>query len=107
VTVSDGIWDAFVDLVLTVGVVEECRSRYGSKPAIRLGAREIAHSEAPGCIDIRITRDGWRKIRADYADGPAIVKEPTRTDWLELRFASPEDLAGYRPVLQMLIESNV
>jgi hypothetical protein len=105
-TGSDEIWDAFVDLVLTVGAVEEYRSRYGDKPAIRLGKREIAHSEAPGCIDIRITRTGWRKIRADYADDPAIVKEPIRTDWLELRFAAPEDLAGYRPVLHTLIESN-
>ncbi|MGW6277044.1 hypothetical protein [Kribbella sp. NPDC055071] len=103
---ADEIWDRFVDLVLTVGAVEECRSRYGDKPAIRLGQREIAHSEAPGRIDIRITRAGWRKIRADYADDSAIVKEPTRTDWLELRFATLEDLAGYRPVLHTLIESN-
>ena len=52
----DEIWEAFLAVALPFGEVREQRSRYADKPAAVLGAREIAHSEAPGHIDLRITR---------------------------------------------------
>jgi len=42
--------------LLAVGHASERRSRYADKPALFIGNREIAHSEAPGVIDLRITR---------------------------------------------------
>jgi hypothetical protein len=39
---SPGIWDAFVDAMLAVGHLTEGRSRYGDKPALFAGRREMA-----------------------------------------------------------------
>jgi hypothetical protein len=59
---ADALWEAFVIAMLAVGPVAERRSRYGDKPALFTASREIAHMEAPGVIDLRITRAGWRQV---------------------------------------------
>jgi hypothetical protein len=56
---SGGLWDAAVDVMLAVGHAREGRSRYGDKPALFAGSREIAHLEQDGAIDLRIRRAGW------------------------------------------------
>jgi hypothetical protein len=43
---SEGLWDAFVDAMFATGHVQEGRSRYGHKPALSAGSREIAHLES-------------------------------------------------------------
>jgi hypothetical protein len=60
-TEPGGMWDAFVDAMLSAGRVSEGRSRYGDKPALFAGSREIAHLEPNGVIDLRITRSGWAR----------------------------------------------
>ncbi|MEP6526234.1 MAG: hypothetical protein ABJA86_03645 [Nocardioidaceae bacterium] len=52
---EDPIWQAFVDAMLELGPAEERRSRYADKPALFLLAREVAHCEGPGLIDLRVT----------------------------------------------------
>ena len=56
--VRDALWEAFVVAMLAIGPAVERRSRYGDKPALWTASREIAHLEAPGVIDVRITRAG-------------------------------------------------
>ena len=85
-------WDAFVAAMLAAGPVYERRSRYADKPALFIEGREIAHLEAPGVIDLRITRQGWSQARDDYGDDPAVRHDPSRRDWIELRLRSPADL---------------
>ena len=62
-------WSAVVDVARARGPVEERRSRYTDKAALWLHGREIAHCEAPGVVDLRITARGWRalpdRLRAD------------------------------------------
>ncbi len=57
---DDPVWDAFVDAMLALGATGEGGSRYGDKPALVLDAREIAHREGPGLIDLRLTRTPGR-----------------------------------------------
>jgi hypothetical protein len=52
-------WDYFVAGMLAAGPARERPSGYGNKPALFAGRREIADLEAPGVIDLRITRKGW------------------------------------------------
>jgi hypothetical protein len=89
---DDPRWDAFVTAMLAAGPVHEHRSRYGDKPALFIEGREIAHLEAPGVIDLRITRQGWAQVREDYNDDPAVCHDPSRRDWIELQLQSPADL---------------
>jgi hypothetical protein len=102
---EDG-WDAFVDAVQSMGPATERRSRYGDKPALWLGGREVAHCEAPGVIDLRITRAGWARAREGYAADPAVRRDPARRDWIELRLRSAADLERVRGLLAIAIAAN-
>jgi len=103
---GDLLWDAFVLLMLTAGAVQERDSRYGDKPALVAGHREIAHLEAPGVIDLRITRDGWSRASADFGDDPAVRRDPGRRDWIELHLSSIEDLDRLGPLLRTAMAAN-
>jgi hypothetical protein len=99
-------WDAFVDAVLAAGHAREGRSRYGDKPALFTGTREIAHPEAPGVIDLRITRAGWSRARAGFGADPAVRRDPARRDWIELRLRSAADLNRLGPLLAIAVAAN-
>lgn len=101
------MWDVFVDAMLAAGHASEGRSRYGDKPALFAGRREIAHLEPDGSIDLRITRAGWTHARQDFAADPAVVRDSARRDWIELRPRQPSDLDRLAPLLAIAAAANV
>ena len=103
---SGGLWDAIVDVMLAAGHVREGRSRYGDKPALFAGSREIAHLEQDGAIDLRITRAGWARARQDFAADPAVLHDPGRRDWIELHPNHASDLDRLAPLLAITAAAN-
>lgn len=103
---ADPVWEAFVKLILPMGAVREQASRYGAKPAICLNSREIAHSEAPGLIDLRITRPEWVKIQADWISDSSVTALPGRRDWIELTVELPNDLIRLSPLIAAAVKAN-
>src|ERR1700735_4561333 len=103
---SGGLWDAIVDVMLAAGHVREGRSRYGDKPPLSAGSREIAHLEQDGAIDLRITRAGWARARQDFAADPAVLHHPGRRDWIELRPNHAPELDRLAPLLAITAEAN-
>jgi hypothetical protein len=99
-------WDAFVTAMLAAGPVLERSSSYGDKPALFLDGREVAHLEAPGVIDLRISRKGWLQARDGYRDDPAVRRDPSRRDWIELHLRSPADLNHLAGLLAIAIAAN-
>jgi hypothetical protein len=95
---GDALWDAFVTAMLAAGPVAGRRSRYGDKPAL-FTTREIAHMEAPGVIDLRITQAGWRQVKEHFTADPAVRRDPSRRDWIELDLSSAADLDRLAPLL--------
>jgi len=89
---DDSCWDAFVTAMLAGGPADERPSRYGDKPALLIEGREVAHLEAPGIIDLRITSRGWSQARDGFAGDPAVRHDRSRRDWIELHLRSPADL---------------
>jgi hypothetical protein len=104
--VTTEIWDALADAMLGTGRAAEGRSRYGDKPALFAGRREIAHLEADGTIDLRITQGGWSRVRQEFAADPAVRRDPGRRDWIELRLGSVADLERLRPLLVITAAAN-
>jgi hypothetical protein len=102
----DGLWDLFVDAMLAAGHALEGRSRYGDKPALFAGRREIAHLEADGVIDLRITREGWAQAKPDFAGDPAVRRDPGRRDRIELRLRGRGDLDRLARLLAIAAASN-
>jgi hypothetical protein len=102
---GDG-WDAFVDAMLAAGHASEGRSRYADKPALFAGRREIAHLEAPGVIDLRITHAGWAQARERFAADRAVHRDPSRRDWIELHLHAPADLERLTELLAITTAAN-
>jgi hypothetical protein len=103
---DDLLWEAFVTAVLASGPAEERRSCYGDKPALFTAKREIAHLEAPGVIDVRITQAGWSRVREDFLDDPAVRRDPSRRDWIELHLRSTADLDRLGGLLTVAMVAN-
>ena len=100
------LWEAFVAALLQHAPVVERRSRYADKPALFLERREIAHLEAPGVIDVRLTRPGWAQLR-DRLGGDARVRhDPSRRDWVELRLHTAQDVVDLDAVLAATAAHN-
>jgi Family of unknown function (DUF5519) len=75
-------------------------------PALFAAKREIAHLEAPGVIDLRITRAGWSWVREDFLDDPAVRRDPSRRDWIELHLRSTADLDRLGGLLTVAMAAN-
>ena len=103
---DDVRWEAFVTAMLSAGPARERRSRFGDKPALFCGNREIAHLEAPGVIDLRITRAGWAEVRDDFRDDPAVRHDRSRRDWIELHLNSVSDLDRLGGLLTVAMTAN-
>jgi hypothetical protein len=104
---GDVLWEAFVVAMLATGPAAERRSRYGDKPALFTASREIAHLEAPGVIDLRITGAGWSRVRDRFGADPAVRRDPSRRDWIELHLDSPADLDRLGGLLAAAMTANV
>jgi hypothetical protein len=103
---EDPLWDAFVEATLRAGYADERRSRFGDKAALFVGGREVAHLEAPGVIDLRITSAGWAQAKPRYGDDPAVHREPSRRDWIEIHLSSRKDLARLAGLLAIAVAAN-
>jgi hypothetical protein len=100
------LWNAFVDAMLRAGHADERQSRFGNKPALFVASREIAHLEAPGVIDLRITSAGWTQAKPRYGSDPAVHRDPSRRDWIELHLSSRADLGRLGDLLAIAMAAN-
>jgi hypothetical protein len=103
---DDVRWEAFVLAMLAAGHLTERRSRYADKPALFSGTREIAHLETPGIVDLRITRAGWAQAREEFGSDPAVRRDPSRRDWIELHLADAADVARLGGLLAIAVAAN-
>jgi hypothetical protein len=102
----DDLWETFLAVALPLGEVREQRSRYADKPAVYLGAREIAHCEAPGHIDLRITRKAWVAMRDEWSNDHNVLVRPGRRDWIELRPSTVADVVKLTPLIAAAVAAN-
>jgi Family of unknown function (DUF5519) len=103
---DDEVWEAFVTAMMAAGPVRERRSRYADKPALWTDRREIAHLEAPGVIDLRLTQAGWTRARPGFGDHPGVRRDRSRRDWIELRLTSAADVSSLAPLLAIALAAN-
>jgi hypothetical protein len=81
-------------------VIERCRHLDGATisdgafaegPAVWVGRREVAHVDADGAIDIRLTRQIIRQRRGELELDTRISFRAPASDWLEVRVATDDD----------------
>ena len=73
-----------------VAGIEESSSRFGKRERLawRAGRREIAHLHSATIVDIRVPATLQKQWRGD----PRLMPRPRRSDWIECRLASDEDI---------------
>jgi Family of unknown function (DUF5519) len=69
-------------------------------------SREIPHQEAPGVIDLRITQAGWSQVKDQFSADPAVRRDPSRRDWIELHLGSAADLDRLGGLLAAALAAN-
>ena len=80
------------------GLLERCALLAGVRlgegafapgPALWLGNREIAHVDADGLLDVRLTRAVIRRRRRDLATDGRVVLRRHQSDWVAVRVGDP------------------
>ncbi|MEV4313068.1 luciferase family protein [Actinocrispum sp. NPDC049592] len=93
------------ELILAVGDVVECPSRYKDDLGYWVGGREIAHLEAENVLDLRMTRAAISARRAELKADPR-VELRSGSDWLTVRVAGPEDAAFVTDLVRQAAAAN-
>lgn len=77
-------------------------------PAIWVGHREVAHYDADGSLDVRLTRGVIRRRRDDMLADPRIALRASASDWLEmsLDLTSATDVADALALVGAAIAAN-
>jgi hypothetical protein len=65
---------------------------FGHGTAFWVNGKEIAHFEADALIEIRLTRVVIRERRAALKEDSRVVLRPSGTDWITVRFKTPDDV---------------
>lgn len=60
--------------------------------AVWVGRREVAHFDADGMLDVRLTRQAIRARREELQSDARIVLRSSSSDWLAVSIATPTDL---------------
>jgi hypothetical protein len=77
--------------LLEVEGVEESPSMFGDKPALWVNGREIAHADAPGVYDVRLTRRVVSELRPRLKADPRVQLRPSTSDWVSVTVAGEKD----------------
>ena len=78
----------------------ETTSRFGAagRLAWQAGGREIAHLHTAPFVDLRLSREARKAIAGD----PRMVPGAGRSDWIECRMESPEDMRFVATLIRRL-----
>lgn len=61
-------------------------------PAVWAGRREVAHIDADGALDIRLTKQLIRSRRTALKADARVALRANGSDWLEVRVATADDI---------------
>ena len=72
--------------------VEVSPSAFGEADAIWCNGKEIAHVDASGALDVRLTRAVIRELRPSLRADERVTLRPGTSDWIETRIESDADV---------------
>jgi hypothetical protein len=86
--------------------LERRRSRHGDSFSYFLADREIAHFHGDGRMDLRLTKERIRELRADGAIAPRVKVGGPSANWVAIRLASARDIALAMSLIDEAIRAN-
>jgi hypothetical protein len=82
-------------------------SVFSDGQALWLGTREIAHFDADGVLDVRLTNAVIRDRRAEFEADDRISLRGARSDWLEFRITTEVDADDAFTVVAHAVAANL
>lgn len=76
-------------------------------PALWVGAREVAHIDADGALDLRLTRRVLSQRRAALRADGRVRLRPSGSDWCEVVVATPDDVAFALELVAAAVAANL
>lgn len=76
-------------------------------PAVWVGRREVAHADADGMLDVRLTRSVIRARRNELRTDPRIILRGSSSDWLAVRVGTAVDVDFALSLLDDAVAANV
>jgi hypothetical protein len=104
--VSDRDWRAISTTAVASGRAQVGDSTFIDGPAIYVGTREVAHIDAEGALDVRLTKAEIRRRRDVLRSDPRIVLRASSSDWLEVWPSTPEDVTFATELVISAIDAN-
>lgn len=75
-------------------------------PAVWVGTREVAHFDADGTLDVRLTRQVIRQRRHDLSDDQRFALRRNTSDWVEMRMSSWKDVTDAVALVEVAVAAN-
>lgn len=91
--------------ILELPDVELRTSRFSDREAFFVGKREFAHFHPKNEIDIRLTRQVIRRLKAELEADPKATLRGS-SDWVEYRFPRRTDLARAAELVALALDAN-
>jgi Family of unknown function (DUF5519) len=101
------VHERFIERCGSVSGAATGEGAFAPGPAIWVGKREVAHIDADGAVDIRLTRLEIRARRAELRADHRITFRASGSDWLEFRIGSDADLDDAVALATAAIAANL
>lgn len=80
---------------------------FAAGPAIWAGRREVAHLDAGGRLDVRLTRAVIRRRRQELRADAGVTLRAGTSDWVSLRLGEPGDEARALELVREAVAANL
>jgi hypothetical protein len=86
--------------------LERRPSRFGDSHSYFVGGREIAHFHGDERMDLRLTRERIRELKAEGALDPRVKTRGPSADWAAVRLVEPGDVALALQLMDEAMRAN-
>jgi hypothetical protein len=76
-------------------------------PAIWVGKREVAHFDADGAVDVRLTKEVIRSRRSEFRRDDRVSLRANDSDWLEIKVDTACDLEFAVSLVKDAVAANL
>jgi hypothetical protein len=76
-------------------------------PAVWVGTREVAHIDADGALDVRLTKSVIRVRRSELEADARVTLRSSGSDWMGIRLASDNDVSYAVEMVRTAVAANL
>jgi hypothetical protein len=98
--------EELIERLVALGGTTISKGAFAPVPAVWVGRREVAHFDADGSLDARLTRTVIRQRGPELGSDDRVIFGARISDWPELRLSSPDDLKFALELVRAALAAN-